>query len=71
MAKLSNCIFEWDADDFNALIRAKRGELVQAGITSLSDHAVKVAITKPNTVGEGLEGQNRQQLSLRLVRLIK
>ena len=36
-------IFEWDADDFNALIRAKRGELVQAGITSPS---VKIAGTK-------------------------
>ena len=46
MGKLSNCIFEWDADDFDLLISAKKSELVKAGIANPSDNAAKNAITK-------------------------
>ena len=46
MAQLSNCIFEWDFDDFNVLMSAKRGELIQAGVPDPSESAVKKAITR-------------------------
>ena len=37
MSKLSACIFEWDADDLDALHAAKVAELANIGATGLSD----------------------------------
>ena len=41
MAKLAACIFEVDAEDFNSLIRAKKGELSQKGLHLSDDDIVK------------------------------
>ena len=46
MKQLSSCIFEWDMQDVELLISAKRGELVSAGILSPSDAALRKAISK-------------------------
>ena len=46
MAHLSECIFEWDKQDYDCLISAKRGEMVQAGVVNPTDTAVKKAISK-------------------------
>ena len=46
MAKLSHCIFEWDADDYKHLVRAKRGEMVASGMHNPSDVTIKRAITR-------------------------
>ena len=45
-AKLSTCIFEWDADDMNQLMRAKRAELVKQCLPSISDSEVRQRITR-------------------------
>ena len=37
MAGLSKCIFQWEEEDLKLLIKAKRAELLQQHITSLSD----------------------------------
>jgi len=37
MSKLSACIFQWDSDDITALRRAKSAELVQMGVSGLSE----------------------------------
>lgn len=44
MRQLSSCIFEWDEEDLNILMVAKRGELRAAGIPHPSDSAVKKAL---------------------------
>lgn len=46
MARLSTCIFEWDASDYDLLMSAKRGELIKAGISAPSPTATRKAITK-------------------------
>lgn len=46
MASLSSCIFEWDEVDFNKLKSAKRGELINAGVSDPSPAAVQKAISK-------------------------
>lgn len=46
MARLSACIYEWDASDYNLLMSAKRGELIKAGLSNPSPAAVKKALTK-------------------------
>ena len=46
MSKLSACIFEWDQSDVDLLVRAKKSELVMAGLTNLTPSAVHKAITK-------------------------
>ena len=46
VAELSRCIFEWDADDYSRLVSAKRGQMIQEGISNPSHDAVKKAITK-------------------------
>jgi hypothetical protein len=32
IAAISNCLFEWDKDDYQLLMAAKRQELVAAGV---------------------------------------
>ena len=44
MARLSGCIFEWDADDVSNLIAAKRGKLSAAGAIFVNDDAVRAAV---------------------------
>ena len=46
MSKLSQCIFEWDSDDYNLLMSAKRSEMRLAGLVNPSDSAIRHAITK-------------------------
>ena len=46
MAKLSSCIFQWDQEDYDHLMAAKRGELVRAGMRDPSATAVRKAISK-------------------------
>ena len=46
MSQFSQCIFEWDEQDLNLLIEAKKGELVQAGLPDLSPSAVRNSLTK-------------------------
>ena len=41
MARLSGCIYEWDEEDYNLLMRAKGGELTQAGVRNPSSTAIK------------------------------
>lgn len=43
--QLSSCIFEWDEQDVDLLMSAKRGELQMAGILNPSNTAVKEALT--------------------------
>ena len=45
MSHLSGCIFDWDIDDVNLLMLAKRGQMV-SGMPCLSDSATRKAITK-------------------------
>ena len=46
MGSLSSCIFEWDEADFNKLMSAKRGELINAGVGDPSPCAIRKAIKK-------------------------
>ena len=46
MGSLSTCIFEWDEADFSKLMSAKRGELINTGITDPSPCAIQKAIKK-------------------------
>lgn len=46
MARLSDCIFEWDADDFNNLLAAKQREMAKVGVPSASQRAVRKAIAR-------------------------
>ncbi len=46
IVRLSGCIFEWDMEDYDLLLRAKKGELATAGIPKPSDSAARKAITK-------------------------
>lgn len=39
-------VFEWDVEDYQLLLEAKKGEMVSAGISSPSEAAVKNAVTK-------------------------
>ncbi len=46
MARLSSCIFEWDTEDFEQLLTAKKDELIATGIRNPTDGAVRKAVTK-------------------------
>ena len=46
MAAVSNCIFEWDKDDYQLLMTVKRQELVAAGLQVPTEAAVMKAITR-------------------------
>ena len=46
MSRLSLAIFEWDREDFERLMSAKRGEMVAAGIPNPPPSSVHKAITK-------------------------
>ena len=46
MGSLSSCIFEWDEADFNKLMSAKRGELINAGVGDPSPSAIRKAMKK-------------------------
>lgn len=46
MSKMSAAIFEWDKDDFDHLVSAKRAEMVSTGISSPSESAVRKALSK-------------------------
>lgn len=46
MARLSHCIYEWDEEDYDLLMRAKGGELTQAGVRNPSSTAIRKAITR-------------------------
>ena len=47
MSRISGCIFEWGKDDYANLLKAKRGELVAAGVKNPSDVAVHQAVSAP------------------------
>lgn len=44
MARLSNCIFEWDGDDVALLHQAKQHELLLRGVPNVDDSIVKKSI---------------------------
>lgn len=46
MSRLSTCLFEWDEADYQLLAKAKRGELIRAGVTNPSESAIRKATTK-------------------------
>lgn len=46
MSQLSSCVFEWDAEDYQLLLRAKEAELIAAGMQHPSGTGVRKAITK-------------------------
>lgn len=46
MSRLSGCIFEWDSDDYKSLVMAKKKEMIQAGVQSMSDKAAAKAVTR-------------------------
>lgn len=46
MAQLSSCVFEWDPEDYQLLLRAKEAELIAAGMQHPSNTGVRKAITK-------------------------
>lgn len=46
MAQISSCIFEWDDEDVDLLMSAKRGELVLAGVPNVSTSAVTKAMSR-------------------------
>lgn len=46
MGSLPPCIFEWDEADYDKLLSAKRGELVNAGVRDPSPRAIQKAITR-------------------------
>jgi hypothetical protein len=46
MARLSDCTFEWDADDFNNLLAAKQREMAKVGVSNASQRAVRKAIAR-------------------------
>ena len=46
MSCLSKCLFEWDEADYQLLAKAKRGELIRAGVTNPSESAIRKATTK-------------------------
>ena len=45
-SRLSNCIFEWDTEDYELLITAKRAVLVGEGISNPSTGTVTKSITR-------------------------
>ena len=45
MSRLSTCIFEWDEGDFQTHLKAKGGEMVEAGVSNPTDVTVRQAIT--------------------------
>lgn len=45
MTQLSSCVFEWDEQDVDLLVSAKRGELRMAGIRDPSNSTVRKALT--------------------------
>lgn len=46
MGSLSSCIFEWDQADYDQLVSAKRGELVNAGVRDPSPRGIEKALKK-------------------------
>ena len=46
MSCLSNAIFEWEESDVTLLVSTKRAEMREAGVSHVSDTAVKNAITR-------------------------
>lgn len=46
MSCLSKCLFEWDEVNYQLLAKAKRGELIRAGVTNPSESAIRKATTK-------------------------
>ena len=50
MSQLSGCIFEWDASDYDLLMSAKKGELIQVGLSRPSPTVVRKAVTKEELV---------------------
>ena len=46
MSRLSAAIFEWDREDFELLLSAKKAEMIAAGITVPSTTGVQKAISK-------------------------
>ena len=46
MAQFSSCVFEWDAEDYQLLLRAKEAELIAAGMQHPSGTGVRKTITK-------------------------
>ena len=39
-------MYEWDEGDYNLLMSAKRGELVQAGVPNPPSRAIQMALTR-------------------------
>lgn len=46
MSRLSQCIFEWDTEDFKLLIEAKKGQLEKEGVQNIGDSAIIKLLTK-------------------------
>ena len=46
MSRLSGCIFEWDKDDLELLLKAKKEELKAMGVPNPSEAAVAKAVSK-------------------------
>ncbi|KAL1265440.1 hypothetical protein QQF64_003467 [Cirrhinus molitorella] len=50
MARLSSCIFEWDAEDITLLRRAKRAQLTQQGWPAMTDRELDHHISKDELI---------------------
>ena len=46
MAAISNCLFEWDEADNQALLTAKRQQLTHAGVLNPAESAVRKSVTR-------------------------
>ena len=46
MGSLSSCIFEWDAMDYEKLMEAKKGQLMNAGVRNPSASAIRKAVSR-------------------------
>ena len=46
MAVVSNAIFEWDQQDFDMLLQAKRNILISSGVINPRDSAVQKSISR-------------------------
>ena len=46
MKSLSSCLYEWDQEDYQLVLVAKRGELIKQGMKSPSTECVRKAVTR-------------------------
>lgn len=68
MARLSSCIFEWDAGDLTLLRRAKREQLTQQGWPAMTEAELDGHISKDELLKTaGGEHEVRKPLSTSLI----